>query len=180
MAGTEAPGAEAGAAADEREAFEAWFKQRANRAHVERCGDTYFGDWAACAWEGWQARAAVTRPAEEPKPTAEQVLTDERIDHIADLVIKAMPDGLQGFTRSWGWRQFGRALLQDCAGYYADPEPAAAQTLTDERRDSIREEHIAWTGDFYRCEPPELAAFVRDIERACAAAWGVRLEGGAA
>ena len=34
-------------------------------------------------------------------------LTDEQIDAIAD----AMPGGLDGFLRGWGWRQFARAVL---------------------------------------------------------------------
>lgn len=54
---------------------------------------------------------------------ARQPLTDERIDAIADIVTKGMPDGIMGFCRVWGWQQFARALLQDCAGYYR-AEPA--------------------------------------------------------
>jgi hypothetical protein len=55
-----------------REAFEAWFKPHSKKVHLERCGETYFGDWAACAWEGWQARAALAAqplpaPTSEPK-----------------------------------------------------------------------------------------------------------------
>jgi hypothetical protein len=42
---------------DERELFETWFKALSGIRHLERCGDTYFGDWAACAWQGWQARS---------------------------------------------------------------------------------------------------------------------------
>lgn len=53
-------------------------------------------------------------------------LSDERIDFIADTVIKGMPDGIQGFCKSWGWRQFARAILQDCAGHYAPPPSEAA------------------------------------------------------
>ena len=33
-------------------------------------------------------------------------LTDEVIDEIAE----SMPDGIQGFMKIWGWRQFARAI----------------------------------------------------------------------
>lgn len=46
-----------------------------------------------------------------------QTLSDERIDHIADIVIRGMPDGVRGFCISWGYRQFARALLEACDGY---------------------------------------------------------------
>lgn len=51
-------------------------------------------------------------------------LTDERIDFIADKVVKGMPDGLRGFARTWGWQQFARALLEDCACHYRAKEDA--------------------------------------------------------
>jgi len=35
-------------------------------------------------------------------------LTDEQIDAIAD----AMPGGLEGFLKGWGWRQFARAVIE--------------------------------------------------------------------
>lgn len=40
-------------------------------------------------------------------------LTNERIDYIADLTVKGMPDGIRGFLVSWGWRQFARALMSN-------------------------------------------------------------------
>lgn len=61
-------------------------------------------------------------------------LTDERIDHIADLVIKGMPDGISGFCKSWGWRQFARAILSDCAGHAPHPAPAVAELSCAEGR----------------------------------------------
>lgn len=42
-----------------------------------------------------------------PKQKRHQ-LTDEQIDAIAD----AMPGGLEGFIKGWGWRQFARAVLE--------------------------------------------------------------------
>lgn len=63
-------------------------------------------------------RAALAEPEQ---PVA---LSDERIDFIADTVVKGMPEGISGFCKSWGWRQFARAILQDCAGHYAPtPQP---------------------------------------------------------
>lgn len=56
-------------------------------------------------------------------------LSDERIDAIAGLVVKGMPDGIQGFLKTWGWRQFARALLEDCAGHCRAPAEQAAQAV---------------------------------------------------
>jgi hypothetical protein len=53
---------------------------------------------------------ALLSPSQPAGPT----LTDERIDHIADIVVKGMPEGIHGFCKSWGWRQFARAILHDC------------------------------------------------------------------
>ena len=39
-------------------------------------------------------------------PLTSKPLTDEQIDSIAD----AMPGGLEGFMKGWGWRQFARAI----------------------------------------------------------------------
>jgi len=44
------------------------------------------------------------------------------------------------------------------------------QVLSDEQIEAIREDHISWMGDFYRCESPELAAYTRAIESAALAA----------
>lgn len=38
-------------------------------------------------------------------------LSDERIDYIADVTARGMEDGIRGFCKVWGWRQFARALL---------------------------------------------------------------------
>lgn len=58
----------------------------------------------------------------EPVP-----LTDDRIDRIADIVAKGMDGGIAGFCKTWGYRQFARALLEDCRGYYrAAPEQSPA------------------------------------------------------
>jgi hypothetical protein len=55
---------------------------------------------------------------DHPVPAQAAPMSDERIDAIADLVIKGMPDGLRGFMRTWGYQQFARALLDVCAGHY--------------------------------------------------------------
>ncbi len=44
---------------------------------------------------------------QHPQPKREP-LTDEQIDAIAD----AMPGGLEGFMKGWGWRQFARAVIE--------------------------------------------------------------------
>lgn len=53
-----------------------------------------------------------------PVPAQAVPMSDERIDAIAELVIKGMPDGICGFMRTWGYQQFARALLEVCAGHY--------------------------------------------------------------
>lgn len=66
-------------------------------------------------------------------PPQRQPLTDERIDAIADLVVKGMPDGIQGFMKEWGWRQFARALLEVCDGHCrqvaTEPDPALLESM---------------------------------------------------
>jgi hypothetical protein len=62
-------------------------------------------------------------------PAAPAELTDERIDYIAELVVRSMPEGISGFLKAWGWRQFARALLQDCAGHVAADRESAWQPI---------------------------------------------------
>lgn len=69
---------------------------------------------------GRRASAALEEIATAAPKVDPGALSDERIDAIADLVARGMPDGILGFCKTWGWRQFSRALLQDCRGYYAD------------------------------------------------------------
>jgi hypothetical protein len=57
-------------------------------------------------------------------------LSDERINRIAELVVKGMPEGLKGFMKYWGWQQFAKALLQDCAGHYAVQKPLTDDQIT--------------------------------------------------
>lgn len=55
--------------------------------------------------------AAVYAPADPPRPMELEDFSDEAIDRIADLTVKAMPEGISGFCKYWGWRQFARTLL---------------------------------------------------------------------
>jgi hypothetical protein len=68
----------------------------------------------------------------EAKPVA---MTNERIDNIAGLVIKGMPDGLQGFMNVWGWQQFARALLE-CASV---PDSIAAPLASVDAQSRLSE-----------------------------------------
>ena len=95
---------------DETEVFEKWFDEQ------------YAPDYTSypmlardAAKRAWQARAALDTSA----PIA---LTEERIDEIADFVIRSLPDGIRGFCRTWGYQQFAKALLDDCAGHYRQQE----------------------------------------------------------
>jgi Lar family restriction alleviation protein len=74
----------------------------------------------ANAISAWNRRASTP-----PAPPAPKVvpLSEERIDHIAELVIKGMPDGIRGFCKVWGWQQFARALLEVCDGATAPVPP---------------------------------------------------------
>jgi hypothetical protein len=75
-------------------------------------------------WRMWVDRAITNLRAALAEPEQPVALSDERIDFIADTVVKGMPEGISGFCKSWGWRQFARAILQDCAGHYAPtPQP---------------------------------------------------------
>lgn len=60
--------------------------------------------------------ASPQAPAQQGAQVPQQ-LTDEQIDRIAENCAKAMPDGIQGFCKMWGWRQFARELLEVCAGH---------------------------------------------------------------
>ena len=68
--------------------------------------------WAAIDWDKWRmepirelVREIHSKTSPQPK---REPLTDEQIDAIAD----AMPGGLEGFLKGWGWRQFARAILK--------------------------------------------------------------------
>lgn len=65
----------------------------------------------------------IAAAAREPR----ERLTDQQIDMVADQIVLGMPDGLQGFLKTWGWVQFARALLE-ATGDRAEPTtPQGAQ-----------------------------------------------------
>jgi hypothetical protein len=68
--------------------------------------------------DGWNA--ALRAVAEMPQAT---------IDRVADLVIRGMPEGIQGFCKLWGWQQFARALGECLAS--RDKPPGAAPADED-------------------------------------------------
>ena len=61
--------------------------------HVQKLADA----------EGLTVTPLYTNPHPKREP-----LTNEQIDAVAD----AMPGGLEGFMKGWGWRQFARAVLE--------------------------------------------------------------------
>jgi hypothetical protein len=113
--------------------------------------------------------------AREPEVAGPAELTDERIDHIADLVVKGMPEGIRGFCKAWGWRQFARAILEDCRGHVRalSQEPPAqgereafeAWWLDRNHGDEERLDELRWlltrgrSGDYREAET-SLAWFV--------------------
>lgn len=60
-------------------------------------------------------------------PPTSKPLTDEQIDAIAD----AMPGGLEGFMKGWGWRQFARAVLAAAPQPPVVDHPEPAYLLRD-------------------------------------------------
>ena len=88
-------------------------------------------------------------PAPESPDAARQPvpLTDERIDFIAETVVRGMPEGVRGFCVSWGWRQFARALLEDCAGHYREPDNI---TLLTAQRDAAVADAEQWRALYRR------------------------------
>ena len=84
--------------------------------------ETAYQEWLAIGQNYELDRFAVTRVAfmagRASLPTGEpKTLTDEQIDRIAENCAKSMDGGIQGFCKTWGWRQFARELLDICAGY---------------------------------------------------------------
>lgn len=74
--------------------------------------DFYTDDATEKAFQIWrQARAALARRHAEPA-----MPSDEEID----AVFNGMPDGLDGWLKTWGYRQFARAIL-DRYGNAAQP-----------------------------------------------------------
>lgn len=74
--------------------------------------ETFDEVWAAIDWDKWRmepirelVREIHSKTSPQPKRAP---LTDEQIDAIAD----AMPGGLEGFMKGWGWRQFARAVIE--------------------------------------------------------------------
>lgn len=72
--------------------------------------------------------------ADEHRAAVVARLTDDRIDHIADLTAKAMPNGVLGFMREWGWRQFARNLAEVLA---TQDEHAVGNLLPAPERDEL-------------------------------------------
>jgi hypothetical protein len=74
-------------------------------SHEKECEQAY-----ASGFEfGKQIGRAEAQQEAQGEPVA---LTDERIERIADLTVKGMPDGIRGFMKEWGWRQFARNLAE--------------------------------------------------------------------
>jgi hypothetical protein len=83
-------------------------------------------------------------PLPEQQEAQVEALTDERIDRIADLTVKGMPDGIRGFMKEWGWRQFARNLAEILAtppasSRVAAPTPQAVKVppLTQEQANEV-------------------------------------------
>lgn len=118
-------------------------------------------------WEEAHRRCYIAALAVAPAapPAAPVALTDERLDYIADLIVKGMPDGIQGFAKAWGWRQYARALLADCAGF-----TWASVPLTDAQIDAAV---FAQCPDFNSWHEGPSIDDLRAIVRAALAAAGV-------
>ena len=77
--------------------------------HYRNADGAIAGDWEWLVQQFKTSKNTISmRPLyTHPQPKCEP-LTDGQIDAIAD----AMPGGLEGFLKGWGWRQFARAVLE--------------------------------------------------------------------
>jgi len=94
-------------------------------------------------WDGHDTptkyeRLAALAVREEPVAPGTRTLYDElgeeRIDRIADIVIRGMEGGLRGFMKTWGWHTFARELLR---AVQAGAVRERREPLTDSQIDSI-------------------------------------------
>jgi hypothetical protein len=129
---------------NEREQFEVEFGGALDMGRAPWNADAYGAYSTDVAWAAWQARAAL---AASPVPAT---LSDERIDHIADIVTRGMPDGIRGFCKTWGWQQFARELLRACAGYVASPVPAGYKLVPVEPTPEMMDAAEACNDDWPR------------------------------
>lgn len=90
-------------------------------------------------------------------------MTDERIDRIAELTVKGMPDGIQGFTKEWGWRQFARNLAE-ILSTTAAPQ-ARSSALTEAQIEEGRRATFSTDNPFCPCERKTMLKAVRWAER---------------
>lgn len=92
----------------------AWAEGRANREHDTPTADAQKALAAIYAAVSnmllveLAARAAGAVPAD---------VTDQEICRIAELTINAMPEGILGFVKTWGWQQFARTLVENLQPY---------------------------------------------------------------
>ena len=70
------------------------------------------------------------RHAMEEMSRLRETLSDEEIDAIAD----AMPGGLEGFCKGWGWRQYARAMEDAVHGSGVRPSCLQEQGLATSAR----------------------------------------------
>lgn len=70
------------------------------------------------------ARDALAAPSACSEPQPVKTLTDVEVYALADVVVANMPDGLQGFLKTWGWQQFAYSLFRALHGY-VPASPAA-------------------------------------------------------
>lgn len=92
-------------------------------------------------------------PAAANGKTLYDALGEQRIDRIADTVIRGMEGGIRGFCRTWGWQDFARELLRACAvsDSAADAQAEDAQEIRD-RNDwqELQAEHERQLDDLYQ------------------------------
>lgn len=127
-------------------------------------------DWAA---DAWSMADAMLHFRGSRAPTKLQELTEERIDFLAETTLKAMPGGLTAFCGTWGWRQFARALLADCAGHCYVPKPApAAEPVNQQLLDTVRELHdvLSTSYPLHTVDEPKRAAALQRARNVLAAA----------
>lgn len=89
-------------------------------------------------------------------------LSEPEVDAVADAVIDAMPDGVAGFCKTWGYRQFARHLFRTLHGY--TPAKAVVLPLSEERIEEGRHETFSTGNPFCPCDSKTFRKTVRWAE----------------
>jgi hypothetical protein len=75
-----------------------------------------------------------------------KTLNPQQVDAIADLVVAEMPDGVRGFCKSWGYRQFANELFRVLHGWRPAPADGVKFTILGEPASKANSRQIVTLG----------------------------------